>query len=72
MARFYYPSEPQGNFSAIRSDILKLRWKCHGNSAVTWPTETSSHKSTNSQKKGVREFCILNFQSHSFHGKILC
>lgn len=47
--------------------------KCHGNSAVTCPTETSSHKSRNSWKKGVREFSILNFQTPSICGpKILC
>lgn len=47
--------------------------KCHGNSTVTCSTETSSHKSRHSRKKGVREFCILNFFFMiSFRGEILC
>lgn len=27
MAKFHHPSEPQGYFTAIMSDILRLRWK---------------------------------------------
>lgn len=35
--------------------------KCHGNSVVNLPhRETFSHKSGNSQKKGVGEFSILS------------
>lgn len=42
MARFHYPSEPKGNFTAIMSDILRLRWKRQNVMGTLWyicPTE---------------------------------
>lgn len=65
------PESPGVILAAIMNDILKLRWKCQGNSPVTWPTEMSSHKSANCRVQGVREFCVMNFQSQSLHSEVL-
>lgn len=40
--------------------------KCHGNSAVTWPTETPSHESINCQKKRVKRILSFEFSKSVF------